>query len=64
LISTPAGAILVLRGKSELLFIYSIHIGSFTEGNYADLAIFSDGYLIMPDQRIRKIESMLALIGG
>ena len=39
-------------------------VGSFTEGKYADLAVLSDDYLTVPDQTIRKIESVLTLLGG
>ena len=38
--------------------------GSFAEGKYADLAVLSDDYLTVPDQRIRKIDSVLTLLGG
>jgi predicted amidohydrolase YtcJ len=34
------------------------------EGKYADLAVLSDDYLSVPEQRIRKIESVLTLLGG
>jgi predicted amidohydrolase YtcJ len=40
------------------------HLGSFAEGKYADLAVLSDDYLTVTDQRIRKIESVLTLVGG
>jgi predicted amidohydrolase YtcJ len=40
------------------------HVGSFVEGKYADLAVLSDDYLSVPEQRIRKIESVLTLLGG
>ncbi len=40
------------------------HVGSFTVGKYADLAVLSDDYLTVPEQRIRKIESVLTLLGG
>jgi predicted amidohydrolase YtcJ len=40
------------------------HIGSFVEGKYADLAVLSHDYLTVPDQMIRKIESMMTLVGG
>jgi len=40
------------------------HAGSFAEGKYADLAVLSHDYLTVPDQMIRKIESVLTLIGG
>lgn len=39
-------------------------IGSFAEGKYADLAVLSDDYLTVPEQRIRKIESVLTMVGG
>jgi predicted amidohydrolase YtcJ len=39
-------------------------VGSFTEGKYADLAVLNEDYLTAPEQRIRKIESMLTLLGG
>jgi predicted amidohydrolase YtcJ len=39
-------------------------IGSFVEGKYADLAVLSHDYLTVPDQMIRKIESVLTLVGG
>ena len=39
-------------------------VGSFVEGKYADLAVLSDDYLTVPDQKIRKIESVLTLLGG
>jgi predicted amidohydrolase YtcJ len=39
-------------------------VGSITEGKYADLAVLSEDYLTVPDQRIRKIESVLTLLGG
>ena len=40
------------------------HVGSFVEGKYADLAVLTHDYLTVPDQMIRKIESMLTLVGG
>jgi predicted amidohydrolase YtcJ len=39
-------------------------VGSFTVGKYADLAVLSEDYLTVTEQRIRKIESMLTLVGG
>lgn len=39
-------------------------VGSFAEGKYADLAVLSDDYLTVPEQRIRRIESVLTLVGG
>jgi predicted amidohydrolase YtcJ len=40
------------------------HIGSFTPGTYADLAVLNEDYLTVPDTRIRKIESLLTVLGG
>ncbi len=39
-------------------------VGSFVEGKYADLAVLSHDYLTVTDQTIRKIESVLTLVGG
>jgi hypothetical protein len=39
-------------------------LGSFAEGKYADLAVLSHDYLTVSDQTIRKIESVLTLLGG
>ena len=39
-------------------------VGSITEGKLADLAVLSADYLTVPDQMIRKIESVLTLVGG
>jgi predicted amidohydrolase YtcJ len=39
-------------------------VGSFVEGKYADLAVLSQDYLTVPDQAIRKIESVMTLVGG
>jgi predicted amidohydrolase YtcJ len=39
-------------------------VGSFTEGKYADLAVLSEDYLTVPEAGIRKIQSVLTLLGG
>jgi predicted amidohydrolase YtcJ len=39
-------------------------MGSFVEGKYADLAVLSEDYLSVPEHRLRKIESLLTLVGG
>ena len=39
-------------------------VGSFETGKYADLSVLSDHYLTVPDEMIRKIESVLTLVGG
>ena len=39
-------------------------VGSFVPGKYADLAVLSEDYLTATEQRIRKIESVLTLVGG
>ena len=40
------------------------HLGSFTEGKYADMAVLSADYLTVSDEMIRKIDSVLTLVGG
>jgi predicted amidohydrolase YtcJ len=46
-------------------FAFDDHqLGSFAPGKYADLAVLSHDYLTVPDQTIRKIESVLTLVGG
>ena len=40
------------------------HVGSFVEGKYADLAVLSHDYLTVPDQMLRKIESVMTFVGG
>jgi predicted amidohydrolase YtcJ len=40
------------------------HVGSFAAGKYADLAVLSHDYLTVPEQTIRRIESVLTLLGG
>jgi predicted amidohydrolase YtcJ len=40
------------------------HVGSFSPGKYADLAVLSHDYLTVPEQTIRKIESVLTIVGG
>jgi predicted amidohydrolase YtcJ len=39
-------------------------VGSFAPGKYADLAVLSHDYLTVPEQTIRKIDSVLTLVGG
>ncbi len=39
-------------------------VGSFTEGKYAALAVLTEDYLTVPEERIRKIESTLTFLGG
>jgi len=38
--------------------------GTLTEGQFADLAVLSDDYLTCADDQIRRIESVLTLVGG
>jgi predicted amidohydrolase YtcJ len=40
------------------------HVGSFVASKYADLAVWREDYLTVPEQRIRKIESVLTMVGG
>ena len=40
------------------------HVGSFVIGKYADLAVLSHDYLTVSEPTIRRIESLLTLLGG
>jgi len=40
------------------------HLGSFTEGKYADLVVLSEDYLTVPEDRLRRIDSVLTMVGG
>lgn len=40
------------------------NVGSFEAGKLADLAVLSEDYLTVPEDRLRKIESVLTLVGG
>jgi predicted amidohydrolase YtcJ len=40
------------------------HLGSFVAGKHADLAVLSHDYLTVPEQTIRRIESVMTLVGG
>jgi len=39
-------------------------VGSFVAGKYADLAVLSQDYLTVPEEAIRRIESVLTLVDG
>ncbi len=39
-------------------------VGSFTRGKQADMAVLSADYLSVPDEQIRRIESVMTLVGG
>jgi predicted amidohydrolase YtcJ len=40
------------------------HVGSFVAGKHADLAVLSHDYLTVPEQTIRRIESVMTMVGG
>ena len=40
------------------------HIGSFVAGKCADLAVLNHDYLTAPEQMIRRIESVMTMVGG
>lgn len=54
---------LYTRGAAWFCFDQD-RVGSFEVGKYADLAVLSDDYLTVPDEGLRKIESVLTLVGG
>jgi len=39
-------------------------VGSFVPGKYADLAVLSHDYLTVPEQMIRRIESVMTMVAG
>jgi predicted amidohydrolase YtcJ len=39
-------------------------VGSFVAGKYADLAVLNQDYLTVTDQGLRKIESVMTMVGG
>src|SRR6185295_15805573 len=54
-----------LYTEGSAWFSFDDHqVGSFSEGKYADLAVLSADYLTVPDNAIRKIQSVLTLVGG
>lgn len=54
---------LYTRGAAWFAFD-DTEIGSFEPGKYADLAVLSEDYLDVPEERLRRIESVLTLLGG
>jgi predicted amidohydrolase YtcJ len=54
-----------LYSEGSAWFSFDDHqVGSITEGKYADLSVLSADYLTVPDNAIRKIQSLLTLVGG
>jgi len=54
-----------LYTEGSAWFSFDDHqVGSIMEGKYADLAVLSADYLTVPDNDIRKIQSVLTLVGG
>jgi predicted amidohydrolase YtcJ len=54
-----------LYTEGSAWFSFDDHqVGSITEGKYADLSVLSADYLTVPDNAIRKIQSLLTLVGG
>ena len=54
-----------LYTQAAAWFSFDDHqVGSFEQGKYADLAVLSADYLTVPDEMIRKIDSVLTLVGG
>jgi predicted amidohydrolase YtcJ len=54
-----------LYTEGSAWFSFDDHqVGSFVPGKYADLAVLSHDYLTVPEQTIRRIESVLTLLGG
>jgi predicted amidohydrolase YtcJ len=54
-----------LYTEGSAWFSFDDHqLGSFTAGKYADLAVLSQDYLTVPEDQIRRIESVLTMVGG
>jgi predicted amidohydrolase YtcJ len=54
-----------LYTEGSAWFSFDDHqIGSFVPGKYADLAVLSHDYLIVPEQTIRRIESVMTMLAG
>jgi predicted amidohydrolase YtcJ len=54
-----------LYTEGSAWFSFDDHqVGSFVVGKYADLAVLSRDYLTVPEDQIRRIESVLTLVGG
>jgi predicted amidohydrolase YtcJ len=54
-----------LYTEGSAWFSFDDHqVGSFVQGKYADLAILSHDYLTVPEDQIRRIESVLTMVGG
>jgi predicted amidohydrolase YtcJ len=45
-------------------FIWEDDLGSIEAGNHADLAVLDRDYFAVPDEDIRKIRSLLTIVGG
>ena len=45
-------------------FIWEDDIGSIETGNHADLAVLDRDYFTVPDEDIKRIRSVLTIVGG
>ena len=45
-------------------FIWEDDLGSIEVGNHADLAVLDRDYFTVPDEDIRRIRSVLTIVGG
>jgi predicted amidohydrolase YtcJ len=54
-----------LYTEGSAWFSFDDHqVGSFVVGKYADLAVLNRDFLTVPEDQIRRIESVLTLVGG
>jgi predicted amidohydrolase YtcJ len=56
--------VLRLATAANKWFIWEDDLGSIEVGNHADLAVLDRDYLTVPDDDIRKIRSVLTIVGG
>jgi hypothetical protein len=61
---TRLEALQIYTQGSAYLTFDDHHLGTIAEGNLADLAVLSDDYLKVPEEKIKKITSDLTINGG
>ena len=56
--------VLWLATAANKWFIWEDDLGSIEVGNHADLAVLDRDYFAVPDEDIRRIRSLLTIVGG
>jgi predicted amidohydrolase YtcJ len=55
---------LSLATKDNKWFIWENDVGSIEVGNHADLAVLDSDYFMVPDEDLKRIRSLLTIVGG